>query len=292
MVLTKNKALTIILFILPAFLFFSIFILYPLIETVKLSLFQWRGIANIPKEFVGFKNYLKMFGNRIFWQSLRNNALVIGISFSIQVPLGLIIANILSKPIKGLRYFKLAFFMPYVLSATAVALMWKFILHPNDGLLNIILRAINLETLTRSWLSDPKTALIAVVLVMSWQGLGVVIILLLAGIVSIPQSIIESAKLDGVNGIQYFFYIVIPYLWDVFKVVTVMIIIGGLKTFDVVYILTGGGPFYTSEVLTTHMYREAFMNQRFGLGSAVAVAILVLCLGLTVVTNKLMADKS
>lgn len=288
MELRRRKTVTIILFILPAFLFFTAFIIYPLIETFQLSFFKWRGIASIPREFVGFENYEKMFNNKLFWSSAKNNMIVIVLSFLLQVPLGLVIANVLSKPIKGLRFFKVAFFMPHVLSATAVALMWKFILHPKNGLLNIILEMINLEFLTRSWLADPDTALYSVVFVMSWQGLGIIIILLLAGIVSIPQSIIESSQLDGVKGFQYFFYIVIPYLWDVFKVITVMIVINGLKAFDVVYVLTGGEPFHKSDVLTTHMYNEAFLNQKFGMGSAVAISILVLCLGFTLIINVFM----
>ena len=284
--------MTISLFIFPAFFFFFLFILLPVFQTFILSLYEWNGIANVKKVFVGFSNYSKMMANPVFWKSLSNNGVVIGLSILIQIPIGLVISNLLSKPLKALRYFKLAFFMPYVLSATAVSLMWKFILHPDNGLLNILLEKIGCGILTRSWLSDPQTALVSVVLIGCWQGLGLVIILLLAGIVSIPQSIIESSRLDGVNSFQYFMFIVIPLLWDVIKVIVVMIIIGGLKTFDVVYVLTQGGPFNSSEVLTTHMYREAFLNQRFGIGSAVAIAILALCLVITVGTNRLMKNKN
>jgi raffinose/stachyose/melibiose transport system permease protein len=291
MEIAKRKFMTISFFILPALLFFFIFILIPVGQTVRLSFYDWNGIAKIPKEFVGLRNYFKMLQMDLFWKSIINNAIIIVLSIIIQIPIGLVIANILSKPLRGLRYFKLAFFMPYVLSATAVSLMWKFILHPNNGLLNIVLEKMGMVEYTRGWLSDPKTALISVILISCWQGLGLIIILLLAGIVSIPKEIIESSNLEGVNSFQYFIYIVIPYLWDVMKVIVIMLIIGGLKSFDIIYVLTQGGPFHSTEVLTTHMYREAFLNQRFGLGSAIAIFILVICLLLTVGTNKFMGNK-
>ena len=285
MTLSKKQRLTLVLYILPAFFFFSVFILFPVVQTLQLSFIEWNGINSAKRLFVGFDNYIEMLKDPLFMKALKNNIILIILSICIQIPMGLIIANILSKPLKGLRYFKLAFFMPYVLSATAVSLMWKFILHPNNGLLNIFLETIGLEKLTRAWIADPKTALLAVILVGCWQGLGFVMILLLAAIVSIPKSTIESSKIDGVNGIQYFIYIVIPYLWDVLKVVTILIMINGMKSFDVIYVLTQGGPFHSSEVLTTLMYKEAFISQNIGVGSAVAIAILVICLILTIATN-------
>lgn len=285
----KQKSLKIALFFLtPAVIFYLIFMIYPVLQSIMLSFTEWKGYATVSPVFIGLDNYKAMFQDHVFYLALKNTCLYMGINILIQIPVGLLLSLFLVNCKRGTRFFKAAFFMPVILSATAIALMWKFILAPNNGLLNTILTSAGLENFTHVWLGEQGTVMPAIALVGAWQGVGYVMILMLAAVVNVPDSLIESSRIDGASGFQRTVYIVVPLIWHAIKTNIVLLIIGAIKVCDIVYVMTGGGPFYSSEVLTTYMYTTSFRNGTFGLGSAIATFIFVFGAFLTLATNRLM----
>lgn len=289
----KSKNIKVaILFLLPATILYSVFMVYPILQSINLSFYDWGGIASIDPEFVGIKNYIEMFQDKLFYKSLKHTFIYMGINLLVQIPIGLLLALFIANRKSFARYFKAAFFMPVILSSTAIALMWKFIFTPSNGLLSTAMTAIGLGDYTHVWLADVDTVMPAISLVGAWQGVGYVMILLLAAVVNVPGTIIESSVIDGANSWQRTIYVVVPLIWNAIKTNIVLLIIGAIKVCDLIFVMTGGGPFYESEVLTTYMYTISFNNGEFGLGSAVATFIFVLGATLTLVTNKLMKKDS
>lgn len=285
----KQKNFKIAMFFLaPAVIVYLVFMIYPVLQSIILSFTEWKGYATVSPVFVGLNNYKEMFQDKIFYLALKNTCLYMGINILIQIPVGLLLALFLVNCRKGTRFYKAAFFMPVILSATAIALMWKFILAPNDGLLNTVLNTIGLGSFTHVWLGEQGTVMPAIAMVGAWQGVGYVMILMLAAIVNVPDSLIESSRIDGASGFERTIYIVVPLIWQAIKTNIVLLIIGAIKVCDIVYVMTGGGPFYSSEVLTTYMYTTSFKNGTFGLGSAIATFIFVFGALLTLATNRIM----
>lgn len=275
-------------FLLPALILYTIFMVYPILQSIQLSFFKWSGKATIAPEFAGLANYVRMFKDPIFLKAFGNTIFYMVVNVCVQIPLGLLLALFLSKGRKGQRFYKMAFFMPVILSATAVSLMWKFILSGQNGLLNTILTTIGLGDYTNVWLGNASTVMPSISLVGAWQGVGYVMILLLAALVNVSDSIMEQSVIDGAGWWQRTWYITIPLIKGAIKTNIVLLIIGSIKVCDMVYVMTGGGPFYSSEVLTTYMYTSSFKNGIFGYGSAIATFIFLFGVVLTLLTNKLM----
>ena len=289
---TAKSLKTALCFLAPGCLIYAVFMLYPILQSLYLSFFEWSGYATVPPEFVGLQNYHYMFTDSIFYKALLNNLLYMGINIVIQIPVGLLLAIFLSKGRRGTRFYKAAFFMPVVLSATAIALLWKFILSPGNGLLNTLLDSVGLSQFTHIWLGEPGTVMSAIAVVGAWQGVGYVMILMLAALVNIPGSVLEQSVIDGAGSVQRLRYVIIPLMWSAIKTNLVLLIIGSIKVCDIVYVMTGGGPMYSSEVLTTYMYTTSFKNGSFGLGSAIATFIFLFAVALTLITNKLLKKES
>lgn len=277
-----------IFFLFPAFIFYVIFMVYPIIQSVQLSFTEWNGYATIAPEWVGIANYKRMLSDPVFIKAFKNTVLYMVINIVVQIPIGLMLALFLSKKRKGQRFFKMAFFMPVILSSTAISLMWKFILSPENGLLNTILTNLGLGEYAHIWLGEPGTVMPAISLVAAWQGMGYVMILLLAAVVNIPDSVIEQSIIDGAGSFTRTIHIVIPLIWGAIKTNVVLLIIGAVKVCDIVYVMTSGGPNHSSEVLASYMYNTSFANGSFGYGSAIATFIFVFGIVLTIITNKLM----
>lgn len=277
-----------IAFSAPALIFYIVFMIYPVIQSIYLSFTEWKGFATVDPVFIGLLNYKTMFQDEIFYKALINTLIYMVINIVVQIPIGLILGLFIANCKRGTRFYKAAFFMPVILSSTAIALMWKFILSPNNGLLNTVLLKCGLEKFTHIWLGEVGTVMPTIALVGAWQGLGYVMILMLAAIVNVPDSLIESSRIDGANAVERTVFIVVPLIWNAIKSNIVLLIIGSIKVCDIVYVMTGGGPFYSSEVLTTYMYTASFKNGTFGLGSAIATFIFVFGIILTLITNKLM----
>jgi raffinose/stachyose/melibiose transport system permease protein len=267
-----DKMVTITLFLIPALIIYAVYIIYPIVGTFNYSLYNWKGGAD--KTLIGFDNYSKLFADSIFWYALFNNIKVILASVFLQIPLGLIMALMLFAPIKGKRFFQTIYFMPFLMSTVAIGLLWVFIFDPLNGAVNKLIGLFGFEYV--AWLSNEKTAMLAVLIVTVWQYAPFYMILFKAAIVGIPEDLYEAASIDGANALHRFLHITFPLLLPTIVTSSTLAIVGSLKSFDIFYIMTGGGPNNTTELLGTYMYKQAFVHFNMGYGSAVAFMMFVL----------------
>ncbi len=281
-----------VLFLLPAFLIYTLLEIVPILQSFYFSFFEWNGIHGVPLEYVGLDNFKFMLGYKDFIISIKNILRFVVLSLLTQIPLGLILALALSTYCRGYKFFKAVFFIPVVLSLTAVSLMWYFILFPNNGVLTNFLTMIGLESLTRNWLIDKDTALNSVILIRSWVSAGFYMVIFFAAITSIDTEVLESASMDGSKGLHRILTIIIPMIWEVVIVSVILVITGTLKVFDIVFVLTKGGPNGLTNVPATLMYNEAFVYNHYGLGNAISTVIFLMCIIFTILSLKIMQRKS
>jgi len=273
------------LYVLPAFLVYGLFLLYPLIRAGQFSLYDWPGFG--PSEFVGLGNYVDLLGDRRFRDAV-GHALTLIVFYSI-LPLvvGLVLAAILRRGrVRGLGFFRVVIFMPQVIALVVVAVAWHQIYSPT-GLLNDVLRALGLGELARGWLGDPNLALPAVGMIGFWLSTGLVMLLLLAGMGRIPNDLYEAARLDGAGPVREFFAISLPSVKAEITTALVLTIIAALKTFDLVYVTTSGGPGTATTVPSYEVYNRAFNLKEVGSASAVAIVLTVLVFGINVVISRI-----
>lgn len=266
----------ILLFFLPALLIYGIFFVYPFIRTVLYSAFSWTGF-NIPK-FIGFDNFMHLVKDDLFLMGISRILLWAAMAVVFKVGLGLVLAGMLRKPILGSKFFTSLFFLPYVISAAAICLMFKLIYDLDIGVVNAILRVIGLGGLARPWLGDSNTAMIAVIIVPVWHAIGYFFIILLAAVQDIPQDIYDAATIDGSNGPTTFWNVTIPTIWPVLQICIILAVTTAFKSFDYVFILTGGGPGTSTHVPATYMYQTIFVGMQFGYGMAISISIFAMCL--------------
>ncbi len=278
------------LMILPAFLLIAFMFFTPIIQTVYLSFVEWNGIWQTPKEFVGFSNYKRMFSDRVFWICIRNMFIYLVQGVLIQGPIAFLLAMFISKKIRGLRAFKFAFFLPVIIPMTAVAIMWKFILNPNWGLINDMIRILNPD-FNMDFLCNPNIAMYSVVLVSAWVYIGLNMVIFSAGMTAIPEELYESGELDGATGMKKIFYITLPMMKESLKVYVILMITGTLKTFDLVFVMTKGGPNEATQVPAVNMYLQTFSYGKFGYGATIATFILVVGLIGSLIANKYLVAK-
>lgn len=272
----KNK-LAIFVFILPALLLFIGIIIIPIIMSAYYSLLKWDGIT--PGTIVGMKNYIELFTSKSagFPRTIGNAFLLAFFSVFIQLPISLGLALLLSKGIKGEGFFVSVFFIPVLISTVVIGQLWSKIYNPQYGIINVALRTIGLGNLERSWLGEQETALLAVFIPILWQYVGYHMLLMYAGIKSISPDYREAAKIDGATEWQISRYIIIPIIKPVIKISVIFAITGSLKAFDLIYVLTNGGPAHASEVPSTLMVDMIFGRNRYGFGSSIAIFIIFLC---------------
>ena len=257
------------LFLLPAFVIFSSVVIIPTLYSLYLSFFSWNGIAE--KKFVAFKNYVNLFAaDPVFLTALKNNFLWMLLTIFFTVSIALLLAVILNRSFRGRVVYRAVFYIPYMLSWVVVGVIWKWMYNPNMGFLNEVLELVGLGKFKRTWLSNPKIALYCVYGAALWQGVGQPMILFLSGLQTIPSDILEAATIDGAGKITLFFRITIPMLKETFVVVFATLIIAAMKVYDIIKVMTGGGPGNSTETLATYMYSQTFMYNNFGKGSAVA----------------------
>ena len=261
-------------FLIVPLIFYTIWVIGPTLYTFYLSLTEWDGLTD--PTFIGLENYLDLFNDSIFYTSLINNFIWLLIFLLIPVVLGLFLAILLSKKIRWAKGFKAAIYSPMILAPVVIGLIWSWIYHPKAGLLNNTLTYIGLQGLTRGWLSNPETALYAVIGAAVWRHTGYVMLLFLAGLTSISPTLIEAARIDGATAWQRFRYIILPLLKPATVIVLVITMIQSLRAFDFVNIMTRGGPFNSTNVLANYMYTEAFRNYEMGYGAAIAVILFII----------------
>ena len=281
----------IFLFLLPALFLFVTVLIAPIIMSFAYSLTKWNGFTT--PEFIGFKNYVELFTSKSINinRALKNAFLLALLSCCIQLPFALWLALRLSRPIKGRSAFLSIFFLPVLISTVVIGQLWLKIYNPDYGLLNVFLRSIGLEKWTQIWLGDKKYALGAAFVPILWQYVGYHMLLMYAGIKGVPVELTEAAMLDGATDAQINRYIIIPYIRPILRVSVIFAITGSLKSFDLIYVLTNGGPSHATEVPSTLMISMLFLRNRYGMGSAIAVMLIVLCFVFALLINVLFKEE-
>lgn len=277
------------LFLTPALAVMLIFVYLPILENFFYSLFRWSSID--PRFFyVGLGNYKRILSDPIIIISLRNNVLYAIISVLFQVFIALVLAAILESGIIRPRWgmtFRNVLFLPSVLAVTVVGLTWQLIYRPDTGLLNQLFEAIGLSSFKTAWLGNEKTAIYSIIAVSQWQWVGYVMILFIVAIQAIPEELYEASRIDGANQIQQFFWITVPLVRETTLVWTTITVIGAFKVFDIVWVMTAGGPNHASEVLGNYLYRVGFRNDEMGYAAAIASMLFIITFLLTFVQLRL-----
>lgn len=263
------RSLTPYLFLAPAVVMVGVLMLYPFVRSAYLSFTDYGGIGT--PDWIGLANYDQLINDPILEKSIRNTLLWVVGTLVLPVGLGLVIA-VLSFDMKGGAFYRVPFLLPYALSGTAIATVWQFML-VRDGALNSVLNGVGLESLARSWLLRPPSNTWSMIVASTWQSVGVSVLLFLIGLQVIPKDPIEAARLDGAQGIRLFWDMTFPLLRPMTVVIVGISLVNSLKTFDIIWIMTQGGPARTSETLAVTMYRESFVILRHGYGSAIAVVL-------------------
>lgn len=275
-----GKYVTGTVFVLPAIIFLILFMFYPVIQSLALSFFKWRGVG--PWKFVGFYNYIKMFTrDRYFFRALRNTILFTILMMSGEITLGFIYALLIDLGIRGWKAYRFIFFLPVTLSQVAISLLWVKIFQ-EYGLVNAFLGVFHLEQFQQIWLGDARFAMWCVIFVAWWTWGGWHMIFFLAGMQAIDPQIYEQAKIDGVSTLRRVFSITIPLLKNVWFILIALDLIHGFKMFDLVYVMTTGGPAAATEVLGTQMYQHAFDVFKYGYASVLAVVMVAASLIATI----------
>jgi ABC-type sugar transport system permease subunit len=285
-VLDRQKRKLLLPFLAPALLLYGVFFLYPAGKTFYVALTSWHGVTkNLP--FVGIDNFRQLVNDDIFRGTIEHTFTFAVEGAAVLFPLALFLAYATSDGVLGARTFRFIILAPVALSVATAALLWKFVLNPNFGLLNGLLGAIGLGGLERPWLGMQSTAMPAVVLATVWHGVGIWMIFFAAAISRVPVELKEAARIDGASSFSIFRFIVFPLIWDVTRILLVLWIIGALQAFAFIFAMTNGGPFNATNVFGTYLYRVAFQDSRYGYASAIAVVMFAMILFFTLVVNRL-----
>lgn len=278
-------------FIAPALILYVALVVYPIFFSGYLSFTTWKGVGDI--KWSGLKNYLYIFKDEDYLLCLRNTLMVTVLSMLIQVPMGLLLAYLLFRTkSRVFKVYRAIYFLPVVIASTAIATMFRIIMNNDVGVFNRVLEAVGLGGLVKPWLSDSGTVIYTVIFVQIWQYIGTYVIIFLAAYQSIDDEVFESARMDGANCIQQFFLITCPLVKDIICVALVLCFTGSMKSFDIPFIMTAGGPGYDSSYLGNYMYKAVFSGKKFGRGAAVTVTILVISFTFTIIFNRLTRERT
>ncbi|WP_239551525.1 carbohydrate ABC transporter permease [Paenibacillus elgii] len=273
------------LFPVPALAVYALFVVYPIVAAFSYSLFDWKGLQK--GAFVGIDNFVKLFTtepfNGLFWNAFGHNVYYFILEMIVQNGIAFVLAYIIYTKVKGAELFKMAYFVPRLLSVIVVGFLWKLMLNPNSGVVNFALKNSGLAEWARPWLGEPGTALTAIILANSWFGVGFAVLILLAGLQSISQEVIEASRLDGVQGFRLIRSIILPMMTQSIVILTVFTFIHAFEAFELVYAMQGsqGEPYHSTDTLAVFFYRTAFGGSSgdgvaVGLGSALAVVLFLI----------------
>ncbi len=271
----NEKSVTIFLFLSPSLAIFITFVALPIVQSSRYSLYNWNGLRPLT-DYIGLDNYLSLVKDPVFWKALKHNVILIIASLATQLPLGVFLAILLTDMLRGTTLFRTVYFSPMVLSSVVIGLLWGFVYHPIFGMLNTGLKAIGLGSLAKGWLGDPSLVLPAVIAVICWKYTGFYMVLFMAAIQNIPEELYEAARIDGASGWELTRYITLPLLSGTAKVAAVLSMVGSLKYFDLIWVMTLGGPMHASELVATYMYKQAFQRFDWGYGSALAFSLFLI----------------
>lgn len=273
-------------YLAPALLLYGGFLLFPLARAAQYSLYQWDGLTP-SSAFVGLQNYVAVFSDPRLREAFGHALVLIFFYAVLPLAIGLVLASILTRAnVRGLGFFRVVIFLPQVIAMVVVAVTWRQLYAP-DGPINAFLRAVGLGSLTRAWLGDYTWTLPAVGFVGTWVSTGLVTVLLMAGIARIPKDLHEAARLDGAGAVDEFFAITLPSVRGEIAVALTLTIVAALKTFDLVYVTTRGGPGTSTTVPSYEVYRNAFELGRVGIATAIGVVLTVIIFGINTVVNRI-----
>jgi len=259
------------------------FLVYPMIDAVRLSFFKWSGFRTEEPEFIGFDNYITMFTqDPVFWRAFGNSVMWVLLSLALPLTISLLLALGLNRQMLGRNLLRSVFYLPVVFAAITVGAMWRWLYNPNLGLFNQVLEDVGLGSWAQIWLGGPKFAFYSIFMASVWQAVGFSMVLLLAGLQNVPHDLVEAAKIDGANAWHLFRNVTVPALRPTFTVVVILTIINSLKVFDLIVGMTGGGPAQSTQVLALWSYTQSFSNNNFGQGGAVATVLLIVSLALVI----------
>ena len=276
------------LFLAPVAILMAIYVIYPIIDTFITSTYQWNGIS-AGKKFIGIGNWKTLLADSSFWIAFRNNLVIMVLSICIQIPIGLALATFLDFGGKKLTVFKVIWFIPLLMSSVAIGFLFTYALATNGGLVSTIsgwFGGGNVDLL-----GNPKTALLTVIAVICWQFTPFYMVYFMAAFTNIPYDVFEAARIDGATRGQYFWKIAFPLLVPSMKSAAILSMVGSLKYFDLIYVMTGGGPGTSTELMATYMYKQSFSTFNMGYGSAVAGGMFILISMVSLITMKLLNGK-
>ena len=284
----RNTRKVAALFLAPVTILMIIYIFYPIVDTFITSTYQWNGIS-ADRTFIGIQNWITLLQDRSFWIAFKNNLIIMVLSIVIQIPLGLALATFLDFGGKKLTVFKVIWFIPLLMSSVAIGFLFTYALATNGGIVSTIsgwFGGGNIDLL-----GNPKTALLTVIAVICWQITPFYMVYFMAAFTNIPYDVFEAARIDGATRGQYFWKIALPLLVPSMKSAAILSMVGSLKYFDLIYVMTGGGPGTSTELMATYMYKESFSNFNMGYGSAVAGGMFILISLIALITMKLINGK-
>ncbi len=259
------------LFLLPALVLYLVFVIVPVIQAAHFSLYKWNGLEPLTN-FIGIQNYQDALADEAFRTGIANNLLVIVLSLGLQIPFSLGLAVLLNRRFPGRAVFRLLFFLPYVLSEAITGIVFRLMLQP-DSVVDATLQSAGLGGLVQDWLGDDTLVMFTLFVIISWKYFGFHMILMLAGLQGIPHEVEEAALIDGAGRRQVFRYVTLPLLGPTIRVSVFLSMIGALQLFDMVWVMTGGGPLYASNTMAISMFKAGFKATEMGFGSAQAVIL-------------------
>ncbi|MET9013883.1 sugar ABC transporter permease [Streptomyces olivaceoviridis] len=261
-----------VLMVAPALIIYSVYMIYPILYSLYYSFTNFDGVS--AGGFASLANYRQMAQDDAFWTSMRNTGIILGIALFLLIPLGFLLAVLLSGRVRGSGVLRALVFAPAIIAPILVGLIWIFILDPKIGLVNAFLLAIGVPAHPQ-WIGGPTLSPYSIGLVYLWQQIGFVLTIFYAGLRMLPRDVMEASSLDGASRWQQLRHIQIPMLRETFGIVTALVVTGVFKVFELVYALTGGGPVHLSEVMVSYMYHITFTTQQYGYGMALAVVVFV-----------------
>lgn len=264
---------------LPTLVIYSVFIILPIGIAVWYSFTKYSGIGKA--RFTGFENYTRLFSDKVFWVSLKNTMVIFVLAFVLLLTLSFLIALLLNNKLKGTGFAKALIFSPAIIAPIIVGIIWVYILDPNVGIINNVLDAAGLESLKHKWIGGETLSPYSIAVIYFWQQLGYLVTIFIAGLKMIPEEVMEAAVIDGAGAVKKVRYVVIPMMRTTISTVSVLIITGVFKIFEIVQQTTGGGPNHLSETLVTYSYSTTFTSGNYGYGMSLATVTFVLSLVIT-----------
>ena len=280
-----EKIGTIVLFLLAPAILYTIFVLVPVVQAAYYSLYKWNGLGAVT-DFSGISNFLRVLSDTNFLNAFLHNIIILVLSIVTQLPVAFGLALLVNKGLRGRTVFRAIFFLPYIMSDVITGVIWNFIYKSDGGLINSILSNLIPGFTPIGWLGNQQTVLLALFVVMSWKYFGLHLILFLAALQNVPVELEEAASIDGANRWQTILHIILPLMGSTARLSVYLSALGSLQIFDLVWVMTTGGPVGASETMATYMYKFGFQRFSIGYGSAVAIMIFVACLALSLIYQR------